>query len=116
MLARVASFEGGDSERLREFNEQRMESGELMLPGGVSRAMVWEEPSGRRLFITLFESREALDAASEEFERMGDEMPESARGRRVSVEIYDVVWDAEVDPETGSPAGGRSSRSAQATS
>jgi hypothetical protein len=114
MYARIASFEGGDSERLRELNEERLESGEMMFPVGMSRATVLMGDDGRRMFVTLFESREALEAASDNFERMGDEIPESARGKRISVGVYEVVWDQEVDPETGSPMGSGASSTTRA--
>lgn len=41
--------------------------------------------------MTLFESREAIEAAERSFEQMGDEIPEDARGRRTSVEVYEVA-------------------------
>ncbi|MGZ4412021.1 MAG: hypothetical protein ACXVY8_07790 [Gaiellaceae bacterium] len=113
MYARVASFEGGDSEKLGEINEQRMDSGEMIFPAGMMRAAVLTGDEGNRLFVTLFESREALEAASEQFERMGDEIPESVRGRRVSVNVYEVVWDQEIEPETGWPIGGTASQARQ---
>ena len=31
--------------------------------------------------------------AEARFEEMGDEIPESARGKRVGVETYEVVWE-----------------------
>ena len=34
MFARVASFEGGDVERLRQLNEERMNAGTMELPEG----------------------------------------------------------------------------------
>jgi hypothetical protein len=92
VFARIAAFEGGDVERLRQFNQEQMDSGELGLPDGVSRALVLQ--GDQRLFITFFDSREALDAAGAEFERMGDVIPEDIRGRRVSVDAYEVVWDS----------------------
>ena len=48
--------------------------------------------SGRRLFVTMFDSREAVEAAQQRFESMGDEIPEEIRGRRTSVDVYEVVW------------------------
>jgi hypothetical protein len=94
MYARIASFEGGDNERLRQLNEERMASGEMNLPDGLQRAMVLnDDTSGKRLFITFFESREAIEAAEQRFESMGDEIPEAVRGRRVGVDVYEVVWD-----------------------
>jgi hypothetical protein len=93
MFARVASFEGGDVERLRQMNEERMADGTMELPEGLKSAMVLQDSaSGRRLFITFFESREAVDAAQQRFEAMGDEIPEEIRGRRTSVDVYEVVW------------------------
>jgi hypothetical protein len=94
MYARVASFEGGDEKRLQQMNEERMSSGEMNPPEGVKRAMMLaSNEAGKRLFITFFDSREALDAAQQRFEQMGDEIPEEVRGRRTSVDVYEVVFD-----------------------
>jgi hypothetical protein len=38
-------------------------------------------------------SRDALDAAQSRFESMGDEVPEDVRGRRLSVDAYEVLFD-----------------------
>jgi hypothetical protein len=96
MFARVASFEGGDTEGLRKMQEERQASGSMGMPEGVRRVLVFnDEPGGRRLFITLFDSREAVDAAEAQFEAMGDEIPEDVRGRRTSLDVYEVVFDGE---------------------
>lgn len=93
MFARVASFEGGDVERLRQLNEERMKDGTMELPEGLKSAMVLQDHAGgRRLFVTFFDSREAVDAAQQRFDAMGDEIPEDIRGRRTSVDVYEVVW------------------------
>ena len=93
MFARVASFEGGDVERLQQLNEERMSAGTMELPEGLKSAMVLQDhASGRRLFVTFFDSRDAVDAAQQRFEAMGDEIPEEIRGRRTSVDVYEVVW------------------------
>jgi hypothetical protein len=94
MFVRVATFEGGDVERLRELNQERMSSGQMNAPAGVTRAMVLE--GDRRLFLSFFESREELEAAAARFESMGDEIPEDVRGRRVGVDVYEVVFDGEM--------------------
>jgi hypothetical protein len=94
MFARIATFEGGDVDRLRQLNEERMASGDMNPPAGVRRAMVLQ--GTRRLFITLFDSREELEAAEQRFEEMGDEIPEEIRGRRVAVDAYEVVFDQEM--------------------
>jgi hypothetical protein len=96
MFARVASFEGGDTERLRQLNEERRASGRSG-PEGMRRALVLNDPqSGKRLFISFFDSREAVDAASAQFEALGDEIPEDVRGRRTAVEVYEVVYEGEM--------------------
>lgn len=96
MFARVASFEGGDEERLRQLNEERMSTGTMDLPAGLKSAMVLgNSESGRRMFITFFDSREEIKAAESRFESMGDEIPEEVRGRRTSVDVYEVVWNQE---------------------
>jgi hypothetical protein len=95
MFARVATFEGGNDEELERLNEERMRSGEMNLPEGLRSAMVLSDRQGRRLFMTFFDSREAVEAAEEQFNRMGDEIPEDVRGRRVGVDVYEVVWSRE---------------------
>ena len=93
MFARVASFEGGDAEQLRELNEERMSAGTMELPAGLKSAMVLQDSANdRRLFITFFDTHEAIAAAEQRFEAMGDEIPEDIRGRRTSVDTYEVVW------------------------
>jgi hypothetical protein len=95
MFARVATFEGGDVERLRQLNEERMASGEMNRPPGVKRALLLQGDE-RRLFVTFFDSREAIEAAEERFESMGNEIPEDIRGRRLSIEVYEVLFEGEV--------------------
>ncbi len=97
MHARIAAFEGGDDERLRQINEERMSSGEMNTPEGMKSGMVLaDRASGRRLFISFFEDEASLKAAEPRFEAMGDEIPEDVRGRRTSVDVYEVVWQGEV--------------------
>jgi hypothetical protein len=91
MFARVATFEGGDVERMRQMREERMSSGTMSSPPGVKRAMVLQ--GDRRLFITFFDSREEIEGAAEHFEQMGDEIPEEIRGKRVGVDVYEVLFD-----------------------
>jgi hypothetical protein len=97
MYARVASFQGGDNDRLQQMNQERMESGQMQSPDGMKRAMVLaDREANTRLFIAFFDNREQVDAASERFEQMGDEIPEDVRGRRTSVDVYEVVFDDNV--------------------
>jgi hypothetical protein len=97
MFARVASFEGGDVDRLREINEERMRAGTMNPPAGARSAMVLQDSENqRRLFITMFDSREEIAAAEQRFGAMGDEIPEEIRGRRTSVDVYEVVWSEDL--------------------
>lgn len=96
MYARVASFEGGDEARLQALNRERTADGTMSLPAGLRRAMVLADADARkRLFITFFDSREGIAAVEARFESMGDEIPDEIRGRRISVDVYEVVWDHE---------------------
>ena len=97
MYARIAAFEGGDNDRLQQMNEERMRLGQMQPPDGMKRAMVLADRDGnRRLFISFFDSREQIDAAQQRFEQMGDEIPEDVRGRRTSVDVYEVVFEDNV--------------------
>jgi hypothetical protein len=94
MFARVASFEGGDTNRLREMNQERQASGSTGMPEGVRRIMVLnDEEGGKRLFVTFFDTREEVDAAESKFDAMGGEVPEDVRGKRTGIEVYEVVFD-----------------------
>jgi hypothetical protein len=96
MYARVATFEGGDTERIRQMNAERRQQ-EGWMPEGVKRVLVLDDDAGgKRLFVTFFDSREELDAASQKFEQMGDDIPEEVRGRRTSLDAYEVVADETV--------------------
>jgi hypothetical protein len=89
MWARVATFEGADIERLRR-EVNRRPPGEM--PEGMRGAFgLGDAESGRQLFITLFDTREAIEAAEPTFERMGDEISEDVRGKRVSKDYYEVM-------------------------
>jgi hypothetical protein len=88
MWARVAAFEGTDVERMRQDARRPPDP----MPEGLRGAFGLADADGRRqLFITLFDTREAIEAAEPMFEQMGDEVPEEIRGRRVSKDYYEVV-------------------------
>lgn len=94
MFARVASFEGGDNARLRQWSEEAMASGEMNVPEGMQRVlMLDDDSSNKRLFISFFDSPEAIEAAEAGFDAMGDTIPEDVRGRRTSVGVYEVTFD-----------------------
>jgi hypothetical protein len=95
VFARIATFTGGDVDAMYRVTNERMTSGGDGFPDGVRRAMALQT-GDRWQIITFFDSREAVDAAEQGFEQMGDEIPESLRGRRVAVETYEVLFDVEM--------------------
>jgi hypothetical protein len=99
MWVRVATFEGGDTEKLDKLMGERMESGEMPPPEGMSSVLILDDKdTTKRKFLAFFESRDALEAAEAGFDRQGDTIPEEIRGRRTSVHYYEVViYDGDVD-------------------
>jgi hypothetical protein len=97
MWARIATFEGGNQEELQRMNEERMSSGDMNPPEGLKRVILLADADkNRRLFISFFDSRDEMTAAEQRFESMGDEVPEDVRGRRTSVDYYEVATDQAV--------------------
>ncbi|MFN7971023.1 MAG: hypothetical protein U0166_01510 [Acidobacteriota bacterium] len=92
MYARITTHEGGDTERLRQISNDKSSKGGVGLPDGVRRAIMLAGDK-RRMYITFFDSREELAAAEKRFETMGNEIPEEIRGKRTSVEVYEVIAD-----------------------
>ena len=98
MYARIASFAGDMTQvddlvaRIRE----RMGGG-ATVPGLTRFLMLLDREGGTSLGITFFESEEAIQAAEPAFERMASETPEAERGRRTSLEVYEVELDEVAD-------------------
>lgn len=99
MWVRVATFEGGDTEKLDKLMDERMSSGEMTPPEGMSSVLILDDKDGKkRKFLAFFDGRDALEAAEAGFDQQGDTIPEEIRGKRTSVHYYDVVvYDGEVD-------------------
>jgi hypothetical protein len=92
MWVRVATFEGGNTEKLDKLVDERMSSGEMTPPEGMSSVLILDDKdAGKRKFLAFFDSRDTLEAAEEGFDRQGDTIPEEIRGKRTSVHYYDVV-------------------------
>jgi len=97
VIARVATFEGGDAEEMRRLNnEMLVERGSTALPPGISRVMVLMKDESSWSVISFFDSEQAAAASEERFEQMGDEIPESVRGKRIGAESYEVAFDVEM--------------------
>jgi len=80
-------------ERVRTVNNEILANDPGRMPPGVKRVMVLE--GDQRLVITFFESREALEASEQKFERLGDEIDESVRGKRVGLATYELLFEME---------------------
>ena len=99
MWVRVATFEGGDTQKLDKLMGERMSSGEMPPPEGMSSVLILDDKDAKkRKFLAFFESRDALEAAEAGFDQQGDTIPEEIRGKRTSVHYYEVViYDGDVD-------------------
>jgi hypothetical protein len=99
MWVRVATFEGGDTEKLDKLVNERMSSGEMTPAEGMSSVLILDDKdAGKRKFMAFFDSREAIEAAEAGFDQQGDAIPEEIRGKRTTVHYYDVmVYDGDVD-------------------
>lgn len=98
MWVRVATFEGGDTEKLDKLVNEQMSSGEMTPPEGMSSVLILDDKDAKkRKFLAFFDGRDALEAAEAGFDQQGDSIPEEIRGKRTSVHYYDVaVYDGEV--------------------
>ena len=99
MWVRVATFEGGDTQKLDKLINEQMSSGEMTPPEGMSSVLILDDKEAKkRKFFAFFNSRETLEAAEAGFDQQGDTIPEEIRGKRTSVHYYDVVlYDGDVD-------------------
>ena len=99
MWVRVATFEGGDTDKLDRLMDERMSSGEMQTPQGMTSALILDDREAKkRKFLAFFDSRAAVEAAEAGFDQMGDTIPEDVRGKRTSVHYYDVaIYDGDVE-------------------
>jgi hypothetical protein len=96
VIARIATFEGGDAEAMSRRNNEILVEQPAHLPAGVLRVMVLMKDESHWSVVSFFDSEEAAAAAEERFEELGDEIPESVRGKRVGLETYEVAFDVEM--------------------
>jgi hypothetical protein len=99
MWVRVATFEGGDTEKLDKLMDERLSSGEMTPPEGMSSVLILDDKDAKkRKFLAFFDSRDAVEAAEAGFDKQGDTIPEEIRGKRTSVHYYEVVvYDGDVE-------------------
>ena len=98
MWVRVATFEGGDTEKLDKLVNERMSSGEMTPAEGMSSVLILDDKDAKkRKFFAFFDSRGNVEAAEAGFDQQGDAIPEEIRGKRTSVHYYDVpIYDGEI--------------------
>lgn len=93
MHARVAAFENRDMSHVDDLVKIVRERGmgELPIPGALAMLMLVDRSGGTAVGVSLFESEEEIPAAEPAFERLAEEVPEALRGRRVSLDVYEVA-------------------------
>jgi hypothetical protein len=96
VIARIATFEGGNADEMRRRNNEMLVDRTAEMPAGILRVIVLMKDESRWSVISFFDSEESAAAAEERFEQMGDEIPESIRGKRVSLESFEVAFDVEM--------------------
>lgn len=93
MYARVAKWEGGSAEAIRESIAQIQRDSQSGPPEGVPSTgftFLADVDAGRVLAIALFETEEDLRAGDAKLDEMS---PPASMGTRVSVERYEVAAD-----------------------
>ena len=93
MYARVAAFENRDmslADELIGTVRERARSGQDVLDAR-RVLMLIDREAGTALGLTFFESEDAIRQAEAGFDRMADELPAEMRGRRTSVDVYEVA-------------------------
>lgn len=99
MYARLATFENADMSQIDELiaGIDERSSGTPDVPDIRRILMLLDREGGGTMGITFFETEEALRAAEPGFERLGNEIPEERRGKRTSVEVYEVAFEEVAD-------------------
>jgi hypothetical protein len=93
MHARIAAFENREMSRVDDLVQILRERAgdEEPVPGALAMYMLIDRSAGTALGVSLFENEATIKAVEPEFERLGDEIPEELRGRRVSVDVFEVA-------------------------
>ena len=91
MYARVASFEGRDSSLTDQLIQRVRDQGPSSVPDAKGFLGLFDRERGTALGITFFDSEEAIRNSQRAFEDMAQNFPAEMRGRRTSVEVYEVV-------------------------
>jgi hypothetical protein len=90
MYARVAAFERPDPTGVDEVIAMVKERGDS-IPGSLGRLFLLDREQGTALGITIFESEQAIRDAESAFDELAATIPDEQRGRRISVDAYEVL-------------------------
>ena len=94
MLARVATWEGGSADGIREASEQMRSNISQGPPAGVTSSgfmMLTDPEGGRVIMIGLFESEEDLRSSEAALKEMN---PPDGLGSRTTTDVYEVAAEA----------------------
>ena len=91
MYARIASFEGRDASLTDQLIERVRDQGPSSVPDAKGFLGLFDRERGTALGITFFDSEEAIRNSEQAFEDMAKNFPTEMRGRRSSVDIYEVM-------------------------
>ena len=93
MHARIAAFENPNMSRFDELVGlvRDRESTGRAFPDALGMYMLVDRAAGASLGISIFEDEAAVRRAEPVFEKMGDDIPEELRGKRLSVDTYEVA-------------------------
>jgi hypothetical protein len=91
VYARVASFEGRDSSLTDELIQRVRDQGPSSVPDAKGFLGLFDRERGTSRGITFFDSEEAIHNSEQAFEDMAQNFPTGMRGRRTSIEVYEVV-------------------------
>jgi hypothetical protein len=93
VYARVAFFEDHDPDQMDELIrrlEERSKHHAEVLPEARAFLALFDRAAGKSVGITFFDTEEAIDASEPLFENFPKDYPDSLKGRRVSLERYEV--------------------------
>jgi heme-degrading monooxygenase HmoA len=91
MYARIASFEERDPSLTDELIQRAREKGPASVPGTKGFIGLMDRERGTSLSITFFDSEEDIRNSEQAFEDMAQDFPPEMRGRRTSVDVYEVT-------------------------
>ena len=91
MYVRVARFEGRDASMTDELISRVRDVGPSSVPEAKGSLGLFDRERGSALGITFFDSEEAIRNSEQAFDDMAQHFPPEMRGRRTSVDVYEVL-------------------------